>query len=97
MQSLDRVPEAIDSYQRAVSLDASLHVCFANLATLHAYLHERDKALEYIAKALEVEPENPTYTMLRSQFSADKEKAQDARSEVKDKADSLSESAESPE
>lgn len=69
MQSLDRVPEAIDSYRRAVAMDAGLHVCFANLATLHAYLHEKDQALEYIAKALEVEPGNPTYLALRSQFT----------------------------
>merc|ERR1719436_2401147 len=65
MQSLDRVPEAIDSYRRAVSLDSSLHVCFANLATLHAYLQERERALEYIAEALTLDPSNPTYSQIR--------------------------------
>jgi len=65
MQSLDRVVEAIDSYKNAVALDSSLHVCFANLATLHAYLHERDQALEYIAKALQLDPQNATYAQIR--------------------------------
>lgn len=65
MQSLDRVPEAIDGYRRAVTLDPSLHVCFANLATLHAYLHERPQAKEYIEKALELEPSNGTYLQIR--------------------------------
>eukprot|EP00435_Cladocopium_sp_Y103_P056213 s187_g18.t3 len=82
MQSLDRVPEAIDSYRRAVAMDAGLHVCFANLATLHAYLHEKEQALEYIAKALEVEPANPTYLALRSQFLTEpKEESQSTSGE----------------
>lgn len=86
MQSLDRVPEAIDSYQRAVSLDPGLHVCFANLATLHAYLHEKPKALEYISKALEVEPGNPTYNALRSKFLAENSKPQQGQRPVEDAA-----------
>ncbi|CAL1172450.1 unnamed protein product [Cladocopium goreaui] len=82
MQSLDRVPEAIDSYRRAVAMDAGLHVCFANLATLHAYLHEKEQALKYIAKALEVEPTNPTYLALRSQFLTEpKEESQSTKEE----------------
>ncbi|CAE7648194.1 unnamed protein product [Symbiodinium sp. KB8] len=68
MQSLDQVPEAIESYKRAVSLDPALHVCFANLATLHAYLNDSKKALEYIGNAIELDPENRTYTQLRYQF-----------------------------
>eukprot|EP00439_Symbiodinium_sp_Y106_P013736 s5176_g1.t5 len=68
MQSLDQVPEAIESYKRAVSLDPALHVCFANLATLHAYLNDSKKALEYIGNAIELDPENRTYTQLRCQF-----------------------------
>eukprot|EP00913_Durusdinium_trenchii_P002668 g2469.t1 len=84
MQSLDRVPEAIDSYQRAVSLDPGLHVCFANLATLHAYLHEKPKALEYISKALEVEPGNPTYNALRSRYGLNSSLKTPSRSRVKD-------------
>jgi len=68
MQSLDRVPEAVDSYQRAVSLDPALHVCFANLATLHAYLNDSKRALEYIGTAIELDPENRTYKQLRRQF-----------------------------
>ncbi|CAE7210578.1 unnamed protein product [Symbiodinium pilosum] len=68
MQSLDQVPEAIESYKRAVSLDPALHVCFANLATLHAYLNDSQKALEYIGSAIELDPENRTYTQLRRQF-----------------------------
>lgn len=65
MQSLDRVAEAIDCYKRAVLLDPSLHVCFANLATLHAYLHENERALGYISKALALDPPNPTYDSIR--------------------------------
>jgi len=65
MQSLDRVPEAIDCYKRAVVLDPSLHVCFANLATLHAYLHEHERALAYIEKALALDPPNATYLQIR--------------------------------
>jgi len=65
MQSLDRVPDAIESYKYAVRFDDTLHVCFANLATLHAYLHERTSALEYIGKALVLDPLNPTYGQIR--------------------------------
>merc|ERR1719331_1103125 len=65
MQSLDKVREAIDSYQRAVALDGSLHVCFANLATLHAYLNEHEAAAGYIAKALALDSNNPTYNQIR--------------------------------
>lgn len=65
MQSLDRVREAIDSYKRAVALDVSLHVCFANLATLHAYLSEHEAATEYISKALTLDPNNATYNQIR--------------------------------
>lgn len=65
MQSLDKVREAIDSYKRAVTLDVSLHVCFANLATLHAYLNEHEAAAEYIDKALVLDPNNGTYSQIR--------------------------------
>ena len=83
----------------AANNGVALQVCFANLATLHAYLHEKEQALEcairkygdrkkevsprlvpcrktlrvdfmhdrYIAKALEVEPGNPTYLALRTE------------------------------
>ncbi|CAE7230040.1 unnamed protein product [Symbiodinium natans] len=68
MQSLDQVPEAIESYKRAVALDPALHVCFANLATLHAYLNDSKKALEYIGSAIDLDRENRTYTQLRRQF-----------------------------
>jgi len=76
MQSLDRVPDAIESYKRAVALDTSLHVCLANLATLHAYLNDRDRAMEYIARAVELDPRNPTYAQLRSQFETSEESHQ---------------------
>ena len=69
MQSLDRVPEAIDSYKRAVGLDPSLHVCLANLATLHAYLSDRERALEYIDRALKLDPESATYGQIRSHLA----------------------------
>eukprot|EP00931_Biecheleriopsis_adriatica_P048962 TRINITY_DN28309_c0_g1_i1.p1 TRINITY_DN28309_c0_g1~~TRINITY_DN28309_c0_g1_i1.p1 ORF type:complete len:2149 (-),score=712.35 TRINITY_DN28309_c0_g1_i1:139-6585(-) len=75
MQSLDRVPDAISSYRQAVALDPSLHVCFANLATLHAYLNENEHAVEYISKAIELDPQNPTYAQLRSQFAVGEDKA----------------------
>lgn len=65
MQSLDRVPEAIGGYKRAVDLDPSLHVCFANLATLHAYMNERRRALEYIDRALAIDPRNSTYGQIK--------------------------------
>eukprot|EP00929_Paragymnodinium_shiwhaense_P015420 TRINITY_DN12350_c0_g2_i2.p1 TRINITY_DN12350_c0_g2~~TRINITY_DN12350_c0_g2_i2.p1 ORF type:complete len:1985 (+),score=659.24 TRINITY_DN12350_c0_g2_i2:230-6184(+) len=65
MQSLDRVPEAIDAYKRAVQLEPSLHVCFANLAALHAYLHDFDQAEGYVQQALTLEPGNPTYEQIR--------------------------------
>jgi len=85
MQSLDRVPESIDGYRRAVTLDPSLHVCFANLATLHAYLNERERAVEYITRALTLDPHNPTYAQLRSQFTSE------------GKGDAASEATSSPE
>lgn len=89
MQSLDHVPKAIESYRRAVQLDPSLHVCFANLATLHAYLGERERALEYLVRAVELDPKNPTYAQLRRQFEA----AEDAGSEDRQASSSGSTSA----
>merc|ERR1719310_66800 len=71
MQSLDRVPEAINSYQKAVALDSSLHVCYTNLATLHAYMQDRTKALENIEKALALDPKNPTYLHIKQQLGSD--------------------------
>ncbi|CAJ1341562.1 unnamed protein product [Effrenium voratum] len=44
MQSLDDIAAAIESYCQAVRLDPSLHVCFANLATLYMYLEDFQKA-----------------------------------------------------
>jgi len=56
MQSIDQVPDAIHSYEMAVSLDPSLHVCFANLATLHAFLNEKDRAIQYIDRDWRLTP-----------------------------------------
>eukprot|EP00933_Yihiella_yeosuensis_P003452 TRINITY_DN10628_c2_g1_i1.p1 TRINITY_DN10628_c2_g1~~TRINITY_DN10628_c2_g1_i1.p1 ORF type:complete len:1097 (-),score=348.72 TRINITY_DN10628_c2_g1_i1:114-2987(-) len=82
MQSLDKVPEAIESYKQAVSLDKTLHVCFANLATLHAYLGKHTGAMEYIEKALELDSNNPTYGQLMNQFlrESEEKKLQEANS-----------------
>merc|ERR1712008_306119 len=60
MQSLDRVAEAVESYQKAASLDPSLHAC----------LQERDRAVEYIERALALDSTNPTYAQIRSQLEA---------------------------
>eukprot|EP00928_Gymnodinium_smaydae_P087073 TRINITY_DN7140_c1_g2_i1.p1 TRINITY_DN7140_c1_g2~~TRINITY_DN7140_c1_g2_i1.p1 ORF type:complete len:2361 (-),score=382.91 TRINITY_DN7140_c1_g2_i1:110-7192(-) len=68
LQSLDRVPEAIDSYKRAVLLDPALHVCFANLATLHSYINDHERAIEYIHKALSLDPKNSTYHTIKQSF-----------------------------
>lgn len=72
MQSLDRVPEAMESYRRAVALDPTLHVCFANLASLYAYTRDRERALENIERALALDPANPAYAGIRQQLSAAK-------------------------
>ncbi|CAK0797728.1 unnamed protein product, partial [Prorocentrum cordatum] len=47
-QSLDDVSGAVDAYTAAVELDPSLHVCLANLATLHAFRDEKEQALGFI-------------------------------------------------
>ncbi|CAE7941737.1 unnamed protein product, partial [Symbiodinium necroappetens] len=61
MQSLDDIAAAIESYCQAVRLDPSLHVCFANLATLYMYLEDSQKAQEHISKALLLDPSNEAY------------------------------------
>ena len=43
-RSLDDIAAAIESYCQAVRMDPSLHVCFANLATLYMYLEDFQKA-----------------------------------------------------
>jgi len=70
MQSLDRVPEAVDSYKTAVTCDPTLHVCFANLATLHAYLQENERALDYIGKAVALDPQNSTYLQIKQHLES---------------------------
>lgn len=61
MQSLDRVEDAVASYKRAVALDPTLHVCLANLATLHMYLDDEESARKEINEALLLDPGNATY------------------------------------
>lgn len=56
MQSLDDIEAAIDSYRKALELDPSLHVCFANLATLYSYMGDGKNAQENIQRALELIP-----------------------------------------
>merc|ERR1712093_360321 len=57
MQSLDDIEAAIDSYRKALVLDPSLHVCFANLATLYSYMGDGKSAHENIQRALEFDPQ----------------------------------------
>ncbi|CAD7933985.1 unnamed protein product [Amoebophrya sp. A120] len=64
MQSLDKVEEAIDYYTQATDLDPNLHVCYANLASLHVYLGEKKMAMDCIQKAVGIEPENETYLQI---------------------------------
>lgn len=66
MQSLDDIAAAIESYCQAVRMDPSLHVCFANLATLYMYLEDFQKAEEHISKALELEPQNDAYLEIKA-------------------------------
>lgn len=66
MQSLDDIAAAIESYCQAVRMDPSLHVCFANLATLYMYLEDFHKAEEHISKALELEPQNDAYLEIKA-------------------------------
>merc|ERR1712039_830116 len=70
MQSLDDIRAAIDSYHHAVELDPSLHVCFANLATLYIYLEETEPARENIARALELEPNNAAYLEIQGSLQS---------------------------
>lgn len=65
MQSLDDIAAAIESYCQAVRMDPSLHVCFANLATLYMYLEDFQKAEEHISKALDLEPQNSAYLEIK--------------------------------
>lgn len=68
-QSLDQVQKAVDCYSEAVELDSSLHVCFANLASLHAYLRRRDEACRCIHRALALDADNPTYLQILQQLA----------------------------
>lgn len=71
MQSLDDIDAAIESYGHAVRLDPSLHVCFANLATLYVYLAESKKAQDCISKALLLDPRNEAYLDIQKKLKAD--------------------------
>lgn len=68
MQSLDDIEAAIDSYRHAVALDPQLHVCFANLATLHMYLGDIPQAQADIARALAGAPSNQAYLEIQEQL-----------------------------
>lgn len=61
MQSLDDIESAISSYRNAVSLDPSLHVCWANLATLHLYMRDYEEAVHNITQALALCPDWQDY------------------------------------
>eukprot|EP00931_Biecheleriopsis_adriatica_P054711 TRINITY_DN32224_c0_g1_i1.p1 TRINITY_DN32224_c0_g1~~TRINITY_DN32224_c0_g1_i1.p1 ORF type:complete len:1223 (-),score=311.67 TRINITY_DN32224_c0_g1_i1:57-3725(-) len=66
MQSLDDIEAAIESYSQAVHLDPSLHVCFANLATLYMYLEDVKSAQKSISRALLLEPSNAAYVKIQN-------------------------------
>ena len=68
-RSLDDIAAAIESYCQAVRLDPSLHVCFANLATLYMYLEDFLKAEEQISMALALEPRNKAYLEIKDSIS----------------------------
>lgn len=70
MQSLDRMHEALASYGRAVALNPLLHACFANLATLHLYLHNTETARRHIGKALAVKPGEAAYLEIQKEVDA---------------------------
>ncbi|CAE7357864.1 unnamed protein product [Symbiodinium natans] len=70
MQSLDDIAAAIESYCQAVRLDPSLHVCFANLATLYMYLEDSQKAQEHISKALLLDPSNEAYLEIKRSLAS---------------------------
>lgn len=82
VQSLDRVPEAIKCYKKALTNDATLHVCFANLATLHGYLRDVPSAVEYIRQALVLDPQNETYIQIKCQL--DEARSRGSRSQQPD-------------
>ncbi|CAK0797729.1 unnamed protein product, partial [Prorocentrum cordatum] len=67
-QSLDDVSGAVDAYTAAVELDPSLHVCLANLATLHAFRDEKEQALGFIDRALALEPSSAVYVQIRHEL-----------------------------
>lgn len=67
MQSLDDIDAAIDSYRKALELDPSLHVCFANLASLYSYMGDGKNALDNIQRALEFDPGSEAYLELQRQ------------------------------
>merc|ERR1712070_733957 len=65
VQSMNDVEAAIESYNNAVRLDPSLHVCFANLATLYVYFQDVDLAHANIEKALVLQPGNEAYSEIQ--------------------------------
>lgn len=70
MQSLDDIEAAIDSYRKALELDPSLHVCFANLATLYSYMGDGKNAQENIQRALEFDPQSEAYLEIQRQAAS---------------------------
>jgi len=61
LQSLGHVEDAIEAYAEGTRLDPTMHVCFANLASLAAYLGKWNMAKEMITEALKMEPHNEVY------------------------------------
>lgn len=70
MQSLDDIEAAVDSYRKAIELDPSLHVCFANLATLYSYMGDGKNAQENILRALEFDPQSEAYLEIQRQAAS---------------------------
>jgi tetratricopeptide (TPR) repeat protein len=61
LQRRNDLPAAIEAYRRAVAADPYKAEAFGNLAAAYFKMGEREKALEALKSALELEPGNLTW------------------------------------
>ena len=70
-QSLAQIPEAIDSYTTAVSVDPEAHACHANLAVLLHHQSRSGEAEKHAQIASDLAPDAQQYEALLEQIRGD--------------------------
>lgn len=69
LYTLDRLDEAIETYENAVKLDSTKPTRFVSIGQIYYEQKNYEKALEYFSKALGLDPDNLEYLKFISELS----------------------------